>query len=169
MNWQMIGAIGEIGGAIAVVLTLGYLARQVRESASQDRRHQSAQLVRDANQLAEGLARDPILPGIFLRGLRDAAALDEEETVRFGAWMLNAFRTQEALFYFAREGGLHDFQAGSAQAGLKDLAAAPGVQTWWAARRAWFSLDFQTEVDRWISQGSRSFLQRYDSHTTGES
>ena len=43
VNWQMIGAIGEIGGAIAVVLTLGYLARQVRDSASQDRRRQSAQ------------------------------------------------------------------------------------------------------------------------------
>ena len=32
LNWEAIGAIGEIGGAIAVVVTLAYLALQVRES-----------------------------------------------------------------------------------------------------------------------------------------
>ena len=37
MNWDAVGAVGEILGALAVVLTLGYLARQVhfaRESAA---------------------------------------------------------------------------------------------------------------------------------------
>ena len=32
MNWEAIGAIGEISGALAVVLTLLYLARQISES-----------------------------------------------------------------------------------------------------------------------------------------
>ena len=32
MNWDAIGAIGEIIGAIAVVATLGYLATQIRQS-----------------------------------------------------------------------------------------------------------------------------------------
>lgn len=32
MNWDAIGAIGEIVGAAAVVLTLGYLAMQIRHS-----------------------------------------------------------------------------------------------------------------------------------------
>ncbi len=32
MNWEAIGAIGEILGALAVVLTLGYLAVQVRHT-----------------------------------------------------------------------------------------------------------------------------------------
>ncbi len=32
MNWEAIGAIGEVSGAVAVVLTLLYLARQVSES-----------------------------------------------------------------------------------------------------------------------------------------
>ena len=30
MNWEAIGAVGEVGGAIAVVATLGYLAVQIR-------------------------------------------------------------------------------------------------------------------------------------------
>ena len=32
MNWEAIGAIGEVGGAIAVVVTLVYLARQIRQN-----------------------------------------------------------------------------------------------------------------------------------------
>lgn len=32
MNWEAIGAIGEVSGALAVVLTLLYLARQISES-----------------------------------------------------------------------------------------------------------------------------------------
>ena len=32
MNWEALGAIGEIVGAIAVVLTLGYLAVQMRQN-----------------------------------------------------------------------------------------------------------------------------------------
>jgi len=32
MNWDAVGAIGEIVGAVAVVLTLGYLAVQTRQS-----------------------------------------------------------------------------------------------------------------------------------------
>ena len=34
MNWQAIGAVGEIGGAIGVVLTLIYLAGQLRQNTN---------------------------------------------------------------------------------------------------------------------------------------
>ncbi len=33
MNWAAVGAIGEVAGAIAVVVTLVYLAKQIRISA----------------------------------------------------------------------------------------------------------------------------------------
>jgi len=32
MNWDAIGAVGEIVGALGVVVTVGYLALQVRPS-----------------------------------------------------------------------------------------------------------------------------------------
>ena len=47
MDWNMIGALGEVGGAVAVVATLFYLARQIRDSGRQDRRVLYAQLNRD--------------------------------------------------------------------------------------------------------------------------
>jgi len=32
MNWEAVGAVGEILGAIAVLITLGYLAVQIRQN-----------------------------------------------------------------------------------------------------------------------------------------
>ena len=34
MNWQAIGAVGEIGGAVGVILTLIYLAGQLRQNTN---------------------------------------------------------------------------------------------------------------------------------------
>jgi hypothetical protein len=42
LNWEAVGAVGEILGALAVVLTLGYLARQV---------HFAREAAADANRL----------------------------------------------------------------------------------------------------------------------
>jgi hypothetical protein len=32
MNWEAIGAVGEVAGAIGVIATLGYLAVQIRHN-----------------------------------------------------------------------------------------------------------------------------------------
>ncbi|MFK7899093.1 MAG: hypothetical protein AB8G23_24930 [Myxococcota bacterium] len=35
MNWDAIGAVGEVIGAVAVVVTIAYLGRQIREKSNQ--------------------------------------------------------------------------------------------------------------------------------------
>ncbi len=34
MNWDAIGAVGEVVGAVGVILTLGYLAVQIRQNTA---------------------------------------------------------------------------------------------------------------------------------------
>ena len=50
MNWDAIGAVGEIVGAAAVVLTLLYLALQVRGQNRQSRSMSAKELVREMNE-----------------------------------------------------------------------------------------------------------------------
>ncbi|RLA47946.1 MAG: hypothetical protein DRR06_01045 [Gammaproteobacteria bacterium] len=60
MNWEAIGAIGEILGALAVVLTLGYVAVQIRHTrleAADASRQARADNVIDIN-IAIGLNED---------------------------------------------------------------------------------------------------------------
>jgi hypothetical protein len=41
MNWEAIGAIGEVLGALVVVITIGYLAVQIRQNTAQQKREET--------------------------------------------------------------------------------------------------------------------------------
>lgn len=81
MNWEAIGAVGEIVGALAVLVTLIYLAIQVRHA----RRAQQADAIR-ANRLERreyhtGFRDSPYIPKIYSKIVR-GEELDEEEDYR---------------------------------------------------------------------------------------
>ncbi len=162
MDWTMIGALGEVIGAIAVVVTLFYLARQIRDTALQDRRGQYSQLNRDFLQLPSAIANDESFSDVFFRGATDPASLSQSERARFYSGVLITFRSIEALFHFHREGSVADWGAASHRATMIDLLGMPGFRTYWIDRRHWFSEEFQREVDQWLAEGKE--LPLVDQH-----
>ena len=96
MNWDAAGAIGEIVGAVAVIATLVYLARQVRDSSTQLK----VASVTDLNTLYN----DAFLPiynsrenmTIWVTGLESPEDLDEvgrEIFILFLMRLINPFET----------------------------------------------------------------------------
>jgi len=63
MNWDAIGAIGQLVGAIAVVITLGYLALQIRHAK---------EATADVSRLDRGAGIRDLLSRMAEDGLRDA-------------------------------------------------------------------------------------------------
>lgn len=61
MNWEMIGSIGEIIGAIAVVLSLLYVARQLKQTNSMARSAFRQELGSQATVWAMSIASSPSL------------------------------------------------------------------------------------------------------------
>ena len=161
MNWTMIGAVGEVLGAIAVVLTLLYLARQVRDSSRQEQRAQYFQLNKEAVAFADGAARDPEWADVLLRGFQDRSALSSTEIFRFYAGLFGLFRAYEALFLYYQEGGVHDWGAESFRSTMLDIVGMPGVQAYWDDRKHWFSSEFQTEVAGLIELAAPRMLDTY--------
>ena len=82
MNWDAIGAIGEIIGATAVVATLFYLATQVRHGV---KLAESDAFERATKSYAETQSQllDPRLGELYLRGRQSYSALDELEKLQF--------------------------------------------------------------------------------------
>jgi hypothetical protein len=79
MNWDAIGAIGEILGALAVVATIVYLARQVRDNSKQVKLNTTqsyASLAQDA--YASVYANDQTIRA-WIVGNRDPSSLEQEE------------------------------------------------------------------------------------------
>jgi hypothetical protein len=154
----MIGALGEVAGAFAVVVTLVYLARQVRSAALQDKRNQVMQLGHRSDQLRLLLSRDPELAAIALRGSADLNALDPVERVRFHGWLLTLFEVNAAFFEFRREGSVHDFAAEGIDTQIKELVRRPGVRQWYAEHKGGLPEPYTVQIDRWLSEGGSSIL-----------
>ena len=116
MNWEAIGAIGAIVGAAGVVVTLLYLAVQVRlsrqatDSNTQVNRAASAALSQDANsELNKLLATDASLSKLF-SGALDQGSVDgmsPDEIFRVHMLMRAAVQIMEST-YFRYEEGLLD-------------------------------------------------------------
>lgn len=67
MNWEAIGAMGEIGGAIAVVVTLVYLIRQIRQSTEATRVAAYHHAQEPLWSISAAIATDPGLAEVWTR------------------------------------------------------------------------------------------------------
>ncbi len=85
MNWEAIGAIGEIIGAAAVVATLVYLARQIRAQSKANEIENFNGLMDGYNQFNSLLATDKGLYRLFMTGLNHPEELDADQAGQFTA------------------------------------------------------------------------------------
>ena len=166
MNWDALGAVGEIVGAIGVIVSLLYLAGQVRNSSRQARHAAAQAVLAKLNTLIGQLAFTEGAGDIWSRGLSGLEALEsDEELVRFSSMLLQAFSTYEEVFHYRKTGTIEDWAWTHASAPLDHFMRTPGFQQWWERRSDWFGDEFRAFLeDRmperpapwWKTSGARS-------------
>jgi hypothetical protein len=152
MNWEALGAIGEIVGAVAVVLTLGYLAVQIRQNtrALKASTHQS---LSDSTIRFQAVTLDNAeVARIRLAGGEDLSKLTGEEHYRFITAMEMLFRLIENAFVQHQEGTLDDEGWHRYAEGVPYLFGKyPGIVDWWDSPRIPFSPSFSAWVDEQLA------------------
>ena len=83
MNWEAIGAFGEIIGAVAVVASLLYLATQVRHSNKQSELESFRHTLYSLNELIDSLTSSVETASIINRGRKSIDSLNEDEYLIF--------------------------------------------------------------------------------------
>ena len=143
---EILGALGEFVSAIAVVITLIYLSRQIRDSsrsaqaaaveAGRTRRISSFEAIRDS----------PYLPGIQAK-LANGEALDDEERIR----LTNHHAALWGLLYaewIQRDIGTIGEYAPRPEVALAQALASPTAMQWWeAAGRSLYPDRFVSYID----------------------
>ena len=79
MNWDAIGAIGEILGALAVFVTLVYLASQIKQSNDVSRFNASKDIMNQFNEINKLLATDSTMGRVLLKEGELSADENEQE------------------------------------------------------------------------------------------
>lgn len=147
MNWEAIGAIGEIIGALAVFLSLIYLARQIRNQ----NRESMAASVHELNEAYRNSImsfQNPNLAEVFTRAKNDFESLNETERLQFIAMVQGVFRVWEDAYHQHAQKRLNDRAWNAMVAQFAGYLSLPGVERVWEIRKQAYSEDFRAFVDK---------------------
>ena len=82
MNWDALGAIGELVGALAVIVTLIYIAAQVRENTKSLKGFSVDSALNASLNVTSDLTGDAELGQLWASGMEAWDGLDERERTR---------------------------------------------------------------------------------------
>ena len=147
MNWDAVGAIGEILGAVMVLATLIYLSIQIRNNTKEVKSENVHRVTDSFNQLNLLVASDERLAELWHRGMANYDDLSDTEQASFGFMQLAAFRIYDSLYYQIQR-GTGDEQLWNAELEtIRWLFSGPGFRAWWWQQQFGFSPDFQKFID----------------------
>ena len=151
MNWDAIGALSELVGAIAVVITLLYLAIQIRAQTNESRLTATRELARDYRDIIESLTRDKELFSTYLKALSAYDDLPYEERIRISMYFFRIFRVSELSYFHHLSQNIEAVHFETGQLRLSDVIKFPGLLAWWENNRDSFTEDYRNHVDQIIS------------------
>ncbi len=147
MNWEAIGALGEMIGAGAVVTSLIYLAIQIRGRNSEARTagmHAVSEGFRDS---IGSLAEIPHVAKIWIKSNEDPNSLTDEELVQMFAVAQRNFRVWEEAFGLYRNGRLDENIWEGITKQYASFLSHRGFRHVWEFRCEYYNQEFRHYVD----------------------
>lgn len=145
MTLSDLGNVGEFVGAIAVILSLLYLAIQIRQNTRTVRAASHHAAVSTGNDL-NTLLSEPENARIVLAGIAGLDSLSPEEQFRYTLLMRSVLAFYEDVFFQFREGQVDaEFWESRAQALLVGLES-PGALEWWNENARFYHPAFRKAV-----------------------
>lgn len=156
MDWGAVGAVGELIGAFAVVLSLVYLSRQVHQNTRALRTGNAATVLVNFQDIARPFITDREAGAITLRAMQEDDTLTPSEKLSAYAWFFVLLKSGELAYAQYRNGELDE---AFWEASLEFFLAywtTPGMRTYWADRRGAFVPEFRAAVDKWLIDSETS-------------
>ena len=128
---QLLGNYGEFFGAVAVVITLGYLAVQVRQSNQATRTNSQQAVFTNFYGLTADLVNDNETIGTIRKGFADWEGLTPDEQVTIHNYWSTLIGHLTMAYTLYREGTIDaDTYSGFEENALSALQT-PGLSAWW--------------------------------------
>ncbi len=159
MSWEAIGAVGEIIGAVAVVVSVLYLATQIRQQIIESRLAATRDLASKRANALMLMAGDDALIALWLNAIRDYESLEGPERMKASVMFNMIMRNAEQEYLHKGTGHADDPYLESVDRVLKQNIAAPGLQEWWMTTGNLFNQEFQKHVNDLIEKTGNHFLK----------
>lgn len=159
MNWEVIGAVAELAGAVGVIASLVYLAKQISMTTKNVAQNTTALFNQGEHASLAGIvemnlrqveSRD--VAELMLKAYSDEGALDAVDRYRFSTMLFTQFEAHQAFFlqnYRASAGPeTWDYYSRVMDGYLK----IPSVANWWRKSRRNFDPGFIEYIDEKLTR-----------------
>jgi HEAT repeat protein len=147
VNWEAIGAVGEIIGAVAVVVSVAYLALQIRAQNVESRLGATRDLASKRAEPLKLLLGDDAAIEVWLKAVRDYESLQGHDRMKASLMFNLIMRNAEQDFLHKGTGHADDPYLESVDRVLSQNVSAPGLQEWWRTTGDLFNQSFQDHVN----------------------
>jgi hypothetical protein len=153
MDITTLAAWGEFLGGIAVVVSLIYLASQIRQNSRLMQISSTVTLGESDIAICQMLVNDSEISRIFRQGTEDRESLPEAERDRFDAWVDMIMRIFQRSYFIAQDGALKPAIWQGEKRGNAWIIQQPGSRQWWDENRNFYSDEFGSFLDGLIREG----------------
>lgn len=147
MDWDALGAIGELIGSVGVVITLAYLAVQTKNNSKALQSNSTNQSRAALIDIMGMIADDPETLDVYYTGMIDPASLDRKQRLRFDIVIFMQLRGTEAIYWENHDKLLSDDLWQAHWRGQKRVLFSKGGHESWQRQQDFVSTQFKDWVN----------------------
>lgn len=151
MTWETAGVIAEIVAAISVLISLWYLAIQMKQNTELERAELEVQLGLSWAELHDNMIQNPSLARAYDLAAESWHELSDEDARSYLWFVAKSFHILEGMFRQHRRGLLTDDVWAPYERYIFGVLQIEAVRGWWQSDGSVTSREFQTHVDNLLS------------------
>jgi hypothetical protein len=128
---EVLGFVVQVLSAISIVVSLVYLAVQIRENIRSMRRAAAREITRDLNDLGRYFIQLPDLNELYLKALGQPDELTVAERFRFERLITHTFSNFQMALEYHQDGLLGDETIEPYGQSVLKTFDSPAVMEWW--------------------------------------
>lgn len=152
MNWQAISALSGIVSAVAVVITLIYLAIQIRGSAKASRSEAVTDATGGIQAWYQELGSNADTAALFLKGMANPSALTQLGQFQFLMLVHSIFLGFQRSYFLSETGTLDIGLRDSIGTAVQAVNHLPGIHFYWRQRKIFFQPEFVAWVEELLAR-----------------
>ena len=151
MNWDAIGAVGEIVGSLAILVTLIYLAIQTRQTQIIARAEMKQRHAENVIQINRDIYTNKELADLLSASFKEAESIDElsdSDRMRVSNYFASELARNRQAYYLVKEGIIEKEAIKRSVLNLKFLIdSGPITRHMWEQRKQFQDEDFLEFLD----------------------
>ena len=140
---SLAAAIGQLVGALAVVISLIYVAQQLRHSARAVQAQTCAAIMTNSLMFTTSVYSHPEVGELFAKAASDSTPLSEAESIRWRLLMRTMFHQFETIYYETQSGALDPAIWSGYERIMASWLRYPGCFRWFEDNVQHFSVGLQ--------------------------